>query len=203
MTENQRKLYSKMELHQKSAFASKHGFKAVGRMANRTWNLARKCPMFTKKAIDKKTGKKATVRTKRLINNHAYKIMASGAAQYAHSILQREAKAFRMQYTPEARQAPFLPSINPGAILLLEQFMCAYAQDATRNAVSIRDGLKTHKRLNASLMSMGFEQTNERVFQSRTPSARMLMVCKPAKKVVGKNGKKQEEEDGDSKAPEE
>lgn len=202
MTEKQRKLYNKMELHQKSAFASKHGFKAIGKVCNKTWSLARKCPMFTKKSIDKKTGKKATVRTKRLINNHAYKILATGATQWAHSILQREAKAFRMPYTAESRQAPFLPCISPGAILLLEQFMCAYAQDATRNAVSIRDGLKTHKRLNASLMTLGFAQTNERVFQSGTPSARKIFVCKPMKKVV-RNGKKEVEEDAECKAPEE
>ena len=78
----------------------------------------------------------------------------------------------------------------------------AYAQDATSNAVYIRDGLKTHKRLNAGLMKLGFSQTNERVFQSCMPVPRNLMICKPPKKVVSKDGKKTTEEDGGAKQTE-
>lgn len=203
MTEIQRKAFSKMKPPQKSAYASIHGVKAIGRVTKKTWGLAKHCPMFTKKSVDKKTGKKATIRTKRLINSHAWKVVASGSAQWAHSVLQRESKAFRINYEGESQQAPLLPTFSPGAIALCEQFLCAYAQDATRNAVSIRDGLNTHKRLNAGLMKLGFKQTNERVFQSCMPVPRNLMICKPPKKVVGKDGKKATEEDGDAKAPEE
>jgi hypothetical protein len=202
MTEKQRKLFNNLRGPQKSAYASIHGVKAVGRVAKQTWALAKHCPMFTKKTIDKKTGKKSTIRTKRLINSHAYRVVASGAAQYVHSVLQRESKAFRVAHEGEAQQAPFLPSFSPGAIALLEQFLCAYAQDATSNAVAVREGLNTHKRLNAGLMKLGFAQTNERVFQSCMPTPRNLMICKPPKKVVGKDGKKKAEEDGDAKQTE-
>ena len=203
MSENQRKAFNKMNAPQKSVYASIHGVKAVGRVAKKTWALAKHCPMFTKKSIDKKTGKKSVIRTKRLINSHAYRVVASGAAQWVHAVLQRESKAFRVAHEAEAQQAPFLPSFSPGAIAILEQFLCAYAQDATSNAIAVRDGLKTHKRLNAGLMKLGFSQTNERVFQSCMPVPRNLMMCKPTKKVVGKDGKKTTEEDGDAKQKEE
>mgnify|MGYP006086949795 CR=1 FL=1 len=203
MSDKQRKLYNGMNASQKSVFSTVHCVKALGRVTKKTWNLAKKCPMFTKKLVDKKSGKKINVRSRRLINSHAYKIVASGAAQWAQAVLQRESKAFRIHHDAENTQAPFLPSFSPGAIALFEQFLCAYAQDATRNALSIRDGLNTHKRLNAGLMKLGFKQTNERVFESTMPAPRNLMICKPSKKVVGKNGKRQEAEDGDSKVPEE
>lgn len=201
MSEKQRKAFGKMKPYQKSVFSTLHGVKAIARITKKTWSLAKKCPMYTKRTVDKKTGKKATIRTNRLINSHAWKVAASGSAQWAHAVLTRESKAFRINHEGESQQAPFLPSFSPGAIAIFEQFLCAYAQDATRNAVSIRDGLNTHKRLNAGLMKLGFAQTNERVFQSCMPVPRNLVICKPPKKVVGKDGKKTNEEDGDSKAP--
>lgn len=202
MTEKQRKVYNSLNAPQKSVYSTIQGVKGVGKMAKQTWALAKHCPMFTKKLIDKKTGKKSVIRTKRLINSHAYRVVASGAAQWVQTVLQRESKAFRVAHQAESQQAPLLPSFSPGAIALFEQFLCAYAQDATSNAVFIRDGLNTHKRLNAGLMKLGFNQTNERVFQSCMPAPRNLMVCKASKKVVGKDGKKKAEEDGDAKQAE-
>ena len=187
--------------HVKSANAAISGIKTLKSVTNKTWNSANKAPMFTKKSTDKKTGKKVTIRTKRLINSHAYAVLASGAAGWLQSVLQREAKAFRTQVDNESVQAPWLPRFSKGAKALLEQWLCAYAQDATRNAVSIREGLKTTKRLNGSLMKLGFAQTNENVFQRTLPVPRNLMICDKPKKTVNKDGKKVIAEDGDAKEP--
>lgn len=202
MTEKQRKAFKNMRSQQKSIYASIHGVKLMGRMAKKTWGVAKKCPMFTKRSIDKKTGKKKTVRTNRLINNHAYKIVGSGAAQWVQAVLQREGKAFRVSPETEVSQAPFLPTFSPGAIALFEQFLCAYAQDATRNAVSIRDGLNTCKRLNGGMMKLGYKATNERVFQSCMPVPRNIMICKPSNKAAGKTEKNAGVQSGDSKTKE-
>ena len=201
MTEKQRKAFKSMKAPNKSIYANIHGVKLMGRMAKKTWGLAKRCPMFTKKTVDKKTGKKKTVRTNRLINNHAYKIVGSGAAQWVQAVLQREAKAFRVSHEAEVPQAPFLPTFSPGAVALFEQFLCAYAQDATRNAVSIRDGLNTCKRLNGGMMKLGYKATNERVFQDCMPVPRNIMICKPAKNVASKE-KNAGEQNDDSKAKE-
>ena len=166
---------------------------------NQTWNLANKAPMYTRKTIGKaKTTAKGNkvVRTKRLINGHAYKIAASGAAAYATAVMKREGESFRVPVNNESKRCPWQVSITKGAIAVLEGFLCAYTQEATRHAVSIKTGLGTHQRLNGKLMKLGYELADANVFGSATPCARNLIVCKPPKKASGKEkGKKTEEED--------
>ena len=202
----------KPSAHRQSATAVMKAAKTLKTQCNKTWNLAPKAPMFTRKS---KTvaGKKKVVRTKRLIGGHAYKICASGAAGWVNSIMQREAGAFRTTIGAESKRVPWLPSIGKGAIALIEQFLCAYAQEATRHAVSVRQGLgRVDKasgkhidlctRLNGKLMKLGYDTADAAVFGSAMPVPRAMVVCKPDKKVAKKGGKGKEAEDGDYEAPE-
>ena len=205
---------AKASAHRQSATAVMKAAKTLRTQCNKTWNLAPKAPMFTRKS---KTvaGKKKVVRTKRLIGGHAYKICASGAAGWVNAVMQREASAFRTSIQFESKRVPWLPSISKGAIALIEQFLCAYAQQATRHAVSVRVGLgRTNKangewipmctRLNAKLMKLGYDAADAGIFGSAMPVPRATLVCKPDKKVAAKDkgDKSKDGEDGDYEAPE-
>lgn len=202
----------KLSAHRKSALAISRGAHDLKKLTNATWKLAPKAPMFTRKSKNQQ-GKKKTVRTVRLVGGHAYKIAASGAAAYAAAVMQREAQAFRATVGTESKRTPWLPSVTPGAMALLEQWLCAYAQTATRHAVNVRTGLGSTdkhgtfqpllKRLNGRLMKIGFDTADEQVFQSAMPTPRKLIVCKPeAKKQKKREGAVNEEEAGDYQPPE-
>jgi len=190
--------------HRQSAQAVLKGVKTLRTATNKTWNLAPKAPMFTRKSKNDK-GKKKVVRTKRLIGGHSWKILASGAAAYANAVLQREAAALRVQIGTESKRVPWLPSVSKGAIALCEQFMCAYAQEATRNAVDVRVGLGKvnksgehidyFKRLNGKCMKIGYDQADECVFGASMLAPRTMVICKPEKKKDGKKGEDKEGED--------
>ena len=167
---------------------------------NATWALQPKCRMFTKKPIEKKnkdktqkppSRKKLPVRTNRLINGHAWKVVASGAATYVNSVLAFEGKTFRISAPKESTRCPWLPSLTPGAIALIEGFLCAYAQQATRNAMMVRKALGAtnkkgefvgQKRLNGKLMRMGFDEADAAIFGASSLAPRSIIVTKPLKK---------------------
>ena len=193
--------------HRQSATAVMKAAKTLKTKCNQTWNLAPKAPMYTRKS---KTvaGKKKTVRTNRLIGGHAYKICASGAAGWVNSIMQREANSFRAAIGTESKRVPWLPSISKGAIAIIEQFLCAYAQEATRHAVTVRQGLgrvgKDGKhidmfaRLNGKLMKLGYDTADAAIFGASMPVPRVTVVCKPDKKVTKKGGKGEGGEGGEA-----
>jgi len=198
--------------HRQSALAVMKGAKVLKKSTNDTWKLAPKAPMFTRKTKSV-AGKKKVVRTKRLIGGHAYKIAASGAANFVAAVLKREAGVLRAPIGEESKRVPWLPSVSKGAIALLEQFLCAYAQTATRHAVTVRQGLggtdKTGKpkplfvRLNGKCMKVGYDQADSEVFGSCMPAPRQVLICKAPKKAVKKDGKdKPAAEDGDYEPPE-
>jgi len=174
----------------------------IRNQCNKTWNIANKAPMYTRVSKPKdgagKKGKKV-VRTKRLINNHAYKIAASGAAAYVSSVLKREGDIFRVATNPESKRCPWLPSVSKGAIAVLEAFLCAYSQEATRNAVSVRKGVVGSKRLNGKLMKFGYDRADEAIFGASMPAPRTVLITKPEKKTKKGEEKK---EDGDYNPPE-
>lgn len=197
---------AKQSAHRASANAIAQGARQIKKAANSTWRLAPKTPMFTRKSSKTVAGKKKVVRTKRLISNHAFKIHASGGAAYANAVIQAEAKAYRLDVGRESKRVPWLPSVAPGAIAILEQFLCAYAQTATQNAMDIRVGLNSHKRLNGKLMKLGYDQADATIFGSSMPAPRTTLICAPvakkrskAKEGEAKEG--EEEEDGDYEAP--
>lgn len=173
----------------------------IRNQCNKTWNVANKAPMYTRvaKSKDGKKAGKKIVRTKRLINNHAYKIAASGAAAYVSSVLKREGDIFRVATNPESKRCPWLPSVSKGAIAVLEAFLCAYSQEATRNAVSVRKGIMGSKRLNGKLMKLGYDRADEAIFGASMPAPRSVLITKPDKKIKKGDEKK---EDGDYNPPE-
>jgi hypothetical protein len=173
----------KISAHRQSATAVVKAAKTLKTQCNKTWNLAPKAPMFTRKSKTA-SGKKKVVRTKRLIGGHAYKICASGAAGWVNSVMQREANAFRTSIRSESKRVPWLPSVGKGAIALIEQFLCAYAQEATRHAVSVR--------LTGKLMKLGYDTADAAIFANSMPAPRMTIVCKPDQ-VAKKDEKKEEE----------
>ncbi len=194
---------SKVSAHRASANAIANGAREIKKATNKVWRLAPKCPMFTRKPKPTAKGEKKVVRTKRLISNHAYKILASGAAAHASAIFQNEAKAYRINIDSESKRAPWLPSVAPGAVAILEQFVCAYAQTATQHAMDIRVGLNSHKRLSGKLMKLGFDQADSDIFGSTMPVAKTQIICAPVvkKRAKSKEGEKHEDEDDDYNPP--
>lgn len=201
---------TKPSAHRQSALAISQGARKLKKVCNDTWRLAPKAPMFTrtpKQSIDKDGKKKKVVRTKRLIGGHAYKIVASGGAAYAAAVMKREADVFRETIKTESSRNPWLPGMGPGAVAIFEQFLCAYAQEATQNAVTIRQGLGASdkagvhqplfKRLNGKLMAAGFDMADANIFGAAMPTPRKILVSKAetrsAKKAGGKEGKDGEE----------
>ena len=189
------------------------GGQTLRTQCNKTWNLAPKAPISRAKS---KTvaGKKKVVRTKRLIGVRVQDLRV-GRGGWVNAVMQREASAFRTGIQFESKRVPWLPSISKGAIALIEQFLCAYAQEATRHAVSVRVGLgRTNRangewipmctRLNAKLMKLGYDAADAGIFGSAMPVPRATLVCKPDKKTPAKDkgGKSKDAEDGDYEAPE-
>ena len=196
--------------HQKSALASLRAAKQVKQQTNAVWGVANKAPMFikkpnkdAKKRFHPKTGKEIKiVRTARLIGSQAYLVAASGAAAAVNAQVAREAQRFRVEMDAEKPKVPWLPSYSKGAIALLEQFLCAYAQEAFYYATQIKDGLKSHEKVNSDMMRMGFERAHANVFAASTPGVRSVavvptsMIPKPPKK--GEKAKDDENYEGDA-----
>ena len=169
---------------------------------NKTWNVAPRASMFTKKPKTSSSGKKM-VRTKRLINSHAYRVAASGAASYVAQVLKNESVVYRTTMKTESKRCPWLPSLSKGAISILESFLCAYAAEATRNAASIRKGLgRNAKRLNGKMMRLGFEVADAAMFSSR-PVPQTMHLIKSTKKKSGANKEKEEMEETEEMEQEE
>ena len=172
----------------------------VRQAMKKTWNLAPKAPMFTRKSNPAKPGKREVTRTNRLIGSHAFKIIASGAAQHAARVIAHEANALRVDVGTESSRCPWLTRFSRGACSMMTGFACAYAQEALRNSENIRKGLgswKTkpdgskvfvgQKRLNGKLMKMGYDAADESIFYSCTLVPRHPVICKLENKVSGKN----------------
>jgi hypothetical protein len=187
-----------------SAISLLAGSKAIQKKVNDTWQIAPKSKMFTRKLEPTKfyyrtnaKGEKVkyqAIRTNRLISGHAYKIAASGAALSAAAVMNKEGHAYRVPVGAESKRAPFLPAMTPGAVLMLEQFLCAYAQEATAHARDTRVALGTTtskdgttnitmKRLTGGLMKIGFDAAEERIFGMAAVVPRKTVVCKLPKKV--------------------
>lgn len=194
------------DAERKSTEAFMDGAKKIRKAVNETWKRAPKAPMFTRKPnpnakqrLHPKTGKPMKiVYTNRLITGHAYNIAASGAAVAAMGIMSREAKALRLNIEKESPNTPWLPRYSKGAKALLEQFLCAYGQEAFSNAVNMKNSLDTHKRVTSKMLAIGFERAHNSVFKSVTPPCATVCVApytKPPK--VDKDGKKKTSNDDD------
>ena len=165
------------------------------------WNMAARAPIFCK--ITKKTladGKtKKFYRTARLIGSHAYMIAASGAAANAAKAMERECHVLHEDTEQESSRAPWMPQVSKGAKMVLEQFLCAVAQEATQKAHAVREGAGNTKRLNGKHMKIGWDSVYESVFSNSAMLPRTMYVAQPAKKVSKSTKKsgKAAEADGD------
>lgn len=160
-----------------------------------------------------KNGKQKTVNTERplnkLVNSKSFQIFLSGAAAHANTVLREDAfhahslshsyevtrvrngekvKESIKTFTPEASKAPVLPTISKGAQILIEQVVCAYAQEAAMNAINVKEALQSAaeddnkksvlKRLNGDMMRIGFNEVDQRIFKSMAPLDRVYVLPK-------------------------
>jgi hypothetical protein len=165
---------------------------------NKTWNIAAKAPIFCKttKVMGGPEGKTPIkkYRTARLINTHAYNIAASGAGLYAGRVLANDCEAVRIGAIKENTRAPWAPTVSKGARMVIEQFLCALAQEAAYKACSVKDGVASGTmRLNKTHMRIGWDATIAAVFAADTlvpqtlitaqmPSAEEQRAARKAKK---------------------
>lgn len=138
-------------------------------------------------------------RTARLIGSHAYMIAASGAAANAAKVMERECQVLYEDTEKESSRAPWMPQVSKGAKMVLEQFLCAVAQEATQKAHAVREGAGNTKRLNGTHMKIGWDVVYESVFCNSAMLPRTMYVAQPAKKVTksAKKSGKTAEADGD------
>jgi hypothetical protein len=170
------------------------------RSYDKTWNLASKAPLFCKiskkKLPDGKT--KETRRTARLIGSHAVKIALSGAALNAAKVFSEDCAHLRMEADAEAKSAPWLPALSGGARMILEQFLCALAQEAALKAHFVREGSGNSKRLNRHHARLGWDCVSETVFGTAAALPRAMITVPLQKKKEGKKkADKGEEEEGE------
>ena len=175
--------------------------KAARKAYDNAWNIAGRAPIFCK--ITKRTTKdgksKKFYRKKACINKHPYLIAASGAAAKAASIVANECNMLREEVHEESARAPWLPQVSAGAKLVLEQFLCAISQEATRNAHVVREGSGTTKRINAKHMQLGWDVVIENVFANATLVPKRVFINPPVSKKAKKKegGKTKDVEDNE------
>lgn len=209
-----------------TATLNRNNILANGRKAralyNKTWNLAARAPIFCK--ITKHTGPDGKTpikkyRTARLINSHAYNIAASGAGLYASRVLANDCEAVRVGAIKENARAPWAPTVSKGARMVIEQFLCALAQEAAMKGDYVKAGAGSVARLNKSHMLIGWEATAESVFSADRliakecittpmPTADEIRAAKKAKKAkqermrgTQKKGEKEPVDDDDDYSP--
>lgn len=122
-------------------------------------------------------------RTARLIGSHAYMISASGAAANAAKAMERDCLVLHEDTEQESSRAPWMPQVSKGAKMVLEQFLCAVAQEATQKAHAVREGAGNTKRLNGKHMKIGWDAVYESVFSNGAMLPRTMYVAQPVKKV--------------------
>lgn len=172
------------------------------RAYDKLWGSAHRAPIFCRKSKRVVNGKeKPFYRTSRLIGSHAYNIAASGAAAQIAAVLEKECGLLRVKVEKENSRAPFLPTIAKGSKLLLEQFLCAVAQQATLKAHAVRQ-CDRKKRLTAAHMQFGWDAVNRSVFESSKLLPSTVLVApeakpskKGAKKAAEKPGEKSKSDD--------
>lgn len=99
-----------------------------------------------------------------------------------------ECNAVREDVESESSRAPWLPQVSSGAKLVLEQFMCALAQEATMKAHAVRDGCGNTKRVSRKHMQIGWDMVFESVFSNSAMIPRSIYVAPVEKKVSKKQG---------------
>lgn len=159
--------------------------RSLRRVQDKLWNAASHAPVFCKETSTDKNGKQL-YRTARLIGGHAYGIAASGAAVAVVRELKGDCRALGLEYESSTNM-PSFPRVSAGAKLALEQFLCAYVQEALLQAKSTCTSLGKHKRLTRSYVRAAFADVNESIFHASGPTARATVIV-PLKKTSKKGG---------------
>lgn len=152
----------------KTIMAVQGNVKKIEKITNKMWANAHKAPMYSRR-ITKEGTKKTITRTKRLISAHSIKIMVAGSAMQAAARHRNELTRYGLKPMRESRSQPFVPSMAPGAKMMLEQFLCAYAQEGMIKAKTILDAARVHKRMRPEVVDGGFAQANESIFFAAAP----------------------------------
>ncbi len=173
---------------------------------DKTWSVAARAPMFCRvtKKVDAEGNSKSMYRTTRLIGSHAYNICASGAALNASRLAEVECARMRLVVAPENKRSPWLPSVSKGARLVLEQFLCALAQEAALKGHAVREGSGNAKRLGKKHIKLGWDAVFSSVFGSAALLPKTVCVLPEPKKSTRKAKKgKLLEDDEDYMEPSE
>ena len=177
---------------------------------NATWSVARKAPLFLRKPKFVGTGKnkkRATMirfgkevpvpqKTNRCSRRHPVRVLLSAAAAECAETLREENELLRTGAEGEREVAPMLPAIQPGAELLIEHALTAYAQTVFANAVDIKESVKMHKKVTKGCMEAAIEIANRRVFAAAGMTPCVVINATPALAKRSSAQKKSQPTDG-------
>ena len=157
----------------------KHAQWRIKQDTNIAWGNALDCPLFKKPRIgakDPKTGKPKPIapdqhgnvretRPNRALGSHTVKALLSGAAAAVAAQQHFDAKALRCdigtkgknEEHTETNTYPMLGTISPGALVLFDQAVIAFNQEAFGNAVDIKNALEIHKKVTRRSAQAGLD----------------------------------------------
>jgi len=168
----------------------------AARTFNKLWGVAKSAP-FLQKKISRKLPDgsiKRTTRTNHLVNSHAFRILASGAALKAAAQLKTDSDRLRIPIGTkdnpgELRTAAWLPNIGKPTQHLFEQFLSAYTQECVLNALTIKESffkVKKHQKITRKCMELAVAQSNTSIFGPTAFTAGFVQQAAPvAKKAAG------------------
>lgn len=138
--------------------------KAVRKTYDSVWNNAYKYKLYSTEIQGSVQGS----RRRRLIPKKAIQAACSAAAAKLYDDTAAEAGQLGVDsIKPESRAHPWLPSFTKGAVVMLESFLCAYAQEAVADAWAISEHAIGSKRLSEDTLKFGFYNVNRRIFLSK------------------------------------
>ena len=126
--------------------------------------------------------------------------------------MEADCNTLREDVEAESARAPWLPQVSKGAKMVLEQWLCALAQEAAKKAHAVRGGCGSDKhevkRLNRKHMQIGWDVVFENVFSNtammpKTMFVAPVMTKKVTKKKSGKSKEAEAEGDDEDYAEEE
>ena len=158
----------------------KHAQWRIKEDTNIAWGNALDCPLFKKPRIpgkDPKTGKPKPIapdaksgvvrltRPNRALGSHTVKALLSGAAAAVAAQQHYDAKLLRCDIgtkgknedKTETNTYPMLGTIAPGALMLYDQAVVAFNQEAFSNAKEIKDALDIHKKVTRRAAQAGLD----------------------------------------------
>lgn len=158
----------------------KHAQWRITEDTNLAWNGALDCPLFRKPRVgskDPKTGKPKplkpdrltggvrTTRPNRALGSHTFKALLSGAAAAVAAQQHYDAKTLRCdigtrgkgEEHSESSTYPMQARAAPGAIMLLDQALVCFNQEAHSNAVDIKNAMNVHKKVTRRSAQAGMD----------------------------------------------